>query len=85
MRQNENLESLQLVLRRSDPLSSWSSQSSIGLSYVCSRDYWRWLWVVQEIPLSKAVEIHFGQFTFSWDTLATLMEPSAPAGSLAVN
>jgi hypothetical protein len=70
--QSENLRSLQSDLSRHVPHTSWNSRSFIGLSYVCSRDYWRRLWIVQELLLSKDAEIHCGPFTFAWDELSQL-------------
>ena len=80
-RQVEVLASLQRLehcIASQIPQQSWDHCSFIGLSYMCSRNYWRRLWVVQELLLSKAVKIHCGQFTFSWDTLLALTKTPLP-------
>lgn len=67
--QSKNLKALERDLKLGITHDSWHTRSFMGLSYLCSTSYWRRLWVVQEILLSKAVEIHCGPFTFSWDAL----------------
>jgi ankyrin repeat protein len=76
--QFENLQMLVRDLTSGTTHNSWDTRSFIGLSYLCSTSYWRRLWVVQEILLSKAVEIHCGPFTFSWDALLALTKPALP-------
>lgn len=73
-RQFQDLGALQHNLDAHSPLSSWNAQSSFGLSFVCSRNYWRGLWVVQELLLSKTVTIHCGKFAFPWAAIANLMK-----------
>jgi ankyrin repeat protein len=76
--QVENLRMLVHDLTARTPRNSWDTRSFIGLSYLCATNYWRRLWVVQELLLSKAVEIHCGPFTFSWDALLALAKPAFP-------
>jgi len=76
--QVENLQMLVHDLTKRTPHNSWDARSFIGLSYLCATNYWRRLWVVQELLLSKVVEIHCGPFTFSWDALLALTKPALP-------
>lgn len=76
--QVENLRMLVHDLTVKTPHNSWDTRSFIGLSYLCATSYWRRLWVVQELLLSKVVKIHCGPFTFSWDALLALTKPALP-------
>lgn len=77
--QDENLRSLQFDLAALIPHSSWNSRSSVGLSYICSRNYWRRLWIVQELLLSKTASVHCGRHAFSWEGLSQLARLPLPA------
>jgi hypothetical protein len=77
--QDENLQSLRHDLTAHAPNLSWNPQSLVGLSYLCSRDYWRRLWIVQELLLSRTAIIHCGRFTFSWEELSQLARLPLPA------
>jgi hypothetical protein len=70
--QIDDLGLLRLDLTKRTPHSFWHPRSLIGLSYICSRDYWRRLWIVQELLLSKSAQIHCGPFAFSWNELSQL-------------
>jgi len=69
---NLRLLRLDLDLTAHAPHSPWNPQSFIGLSYICSRNYWRRLWIVQELLLSKTASVHCGPFVFSWEELSKL-------------
>jgi hypothetical protein len=77
--QGENLRSLRLDLDAYAPNSSWNPRSLVGLSYVCSRNYWRRLWIVQELLLSRTASVHCGHFAFSWEELSQLARLPLPA------
>lgn len=77
--QGENLQSLRLDLSAHAPHSSWNPRSLVGLSYICSRSYWRRLWIVQELLLSRTASIHCGRFAFSWEELNQLVRLPLPA------
>jgi hypothetical protein len=77
--QGENLQSLRLDLNAHAPNSSWSLRSLVGLSYICSRNYWRRLWILQELLLSKTASVHCGHFAFSWEELSQLARLPLPA------
>ncbi|CAK1362974.1 unnamed protein product [Cercospora beticola] len=51
----------------------WNTASLVGLSFLCSRVYWRRLWIVQELLLSKKVDIHCGDFIFDLTALVDLV------------
>jgi hypothetical protein len=70
--QSEDLRSLRLDITAHTPNSSWNPRSLVGLSYICSRIYWRRLWIVQELLLSGTASIHCGRFAFSWEELSQL-------------
>jgi hypothetical protein len=79
--QGENLRSLRLDLTAHAPHSSWkwNPRTLVGLSYICSRNYWRRLWIVQELLLSRNASVHCGRFTFSWEELSQLARLPLPA------
>ena len=80
--QDENLRLLRLDLTSRAPHSSWNIRSFIGLSYMCSQNYWRRLWIVQELLLSKTASVHCGRFAFSWEELSQLAKLPLPAATL---
>ncbi|GIZ44205.1 hypothetical protein CKM354_000740900 [Cercospora kikuchii] len=72
--QEENLESLRDQLADADLRHGcWQSASLVGLSFLCSRAYWRRLWIVQELLLSEVVEIRCGNFLFDFAAIVGLV------------
>lgn len=72
--QTSNLKSLQH--RLADPTlryGHWDTASLVGLSFLCSRVYWRRLWVVQELLLSIVVNVHCGDFMFELSAFIELV------------
>ncbi|GIZ46852.1 hypothetical protein CKM354_000996100 [Cercospora kikuchii] len=70
-----NLLMLQQQLVESTLVPSWTSQAMIGLSYLCSKVYWKRLWVVQELLLSNNINIYCGELAFAWNEIARLAAP----------
>lgn len=58
--------------------SQWQPEAFLGLSYICSRNYWHRLWIVQEVLLSKHVTLHCGAFNFIWDEIAKYAKHPPP-------
>jgi hypothetical protein len=66
------LECFQFNINQGTPTSQWEDDSIIGLTYICSREYWQRLWIVQELLLSKKILIYCGSIIFDWESLERL-------------
>lgn len=46
----------------------------MNIHFLCSRPYWRRLWILQEIILAAEVTIRCGTFRIAWHSLETILE-----------
>ncbi|KAK5696240.1 hypothetical protein LTR17_024375 [Elasticomyces elasticus] len=53
--------------KRRNMLAIWSSPSGAAIRALCSRPYWKRLWVFQELSLAKEVQLVCGTVTIPWD------------------
>lgn len=66
----------------------WTDGDLVALQHLFVRQYWYRVWVVQEIAMSKKVEIFCGLNQLSWDSVLNateLMIPNTVTGSVIYN
>ncbi|KAF2651209.1 HET-domain-containing protein [Lophiostoma macrostomum CBS 122681] len=51
----------------------WNSQQAQSILVLCERNYWRRMWIIQEVVLARAVTIHCGSLELSWERLIQLL------------
>ena len=57
----------------------WTDDANlVALQHLFVRSYWFRVWVVQEIAVSRKVQIFCGRSTLSWDTLVSATETMSP-------
>lgn len=71
--QHGHLDALSRRLETHDAAESqWDVSEIIGLSYLCSRQFWRRLWVVQELLLAENIIVVCGEWKILWKDVSRL-------------
>ncbi|KAL9608367.1 MAG: hypothetical protein Q9167_006796 [Letrouitia subvulpina] len=59
--------------RRQDPLG-YNIKHTIALESILKRPWFRRVWIIQEAALAKGIVIHYGQHSFFWEDVISILQ-----------
>jgi hypothetical protein len=70
----------------------WTQQQSESILELCHRNYWKRMWIIQELLLAKEATIHWGPNQIEWNAFENLVwdlekirhQPASPENCLEV-